>query len=192
MTARRLLHLFIFCLLLGPAAVFAQTPAIGQPAPLFTLKTVDGGVVMLRAVESRGPTALIVLRGYPGYQCPFCVKQVHDFIEKADKFAALHTEVVLVYPGPPGDLDAHAREFLAKQNPLPDGMQLLLDPDYTVTNQYGLRWDAPHETAYPSTFLLDRHGVITFEKISKGHGDRTSAEDVLTELRKIQMSSHTR
>jgi hypothetical protein len=51
-----------------------------------------------------------------------------------------------------------------------------------VTNQYGLRWDAPHETAYPSTFLIDRKGVVFFRKISHPHGDRTSAADILAEV----------
>jgi len=55
----------------------------------------------------------------------------------------------------------------------------VIDPDYKMTNLYGLRWDAPHETAYPSTFILDTDGNILFEKISHSHGDRTSAEDIL-------------
>jgi peroxiredoxin len=58
----------------------------------------------------------------------------------------------------------------------------VIDPDYTVTNLYGLRWDAPHETAYPSTFILDRKGVIAYEKISHTHGDRLSAQDALEHL----------
>jgi peroxiredoxin len=59
---------------------------------------------------------------------------------------------------------------------------LVTDPDYTVTNLYGLRWDAPHETAYPSTFVLDKKGMIVFEKISHSHGDRLSAQDALDHL----------
>ena len=45
----------------------------------------------------------------------------------------------------------------------------LLAPSNTVTNRYGQRWDAPHETAYPSTFILDQQGTVVFEKLSKGH-----------------------
>jgi hypothetical protein len=51
-----------------------------------------------------------------------------------------------------------------------------------VTNLYGLRWGAPHETAYPSTFVLDEKGIIVFEKISHTHGDRLSAQDALDHL----------
>lgn len=177
---------------IGQLAGRAQTPAVGEAAPAFSLKAPDGSAVSLLGHTKKGPVALIVLRGYPGYQCPFCVKQVHDFIGKADKFDAAGTEVLLIYPGPPADLDQHAREFLAKQNPLPNGIHLVLDPDYTVTNRYGLRWNSPNETAYPAAFLVDRKGTIVFRKISKEHGDRTSAADVLADVHKTAAmpSSH--
>jgi peroxiredoxin len=176
--------IFICALLPGTTSLFAQTPEIGEKAPQFSLPTPDGKTLTLSQFTRKGTVALVVLRGYPGYQCPFCIKQVHDFIENADKLAAAKTEVVLVYPGPPADLDQHAREALAKQNPLPANVHLVIDPDYVFTNQYGLRWNAPHETAYPSTFLVDQRGIVFFRKVSTGHGNRSSASDVLAELQK--------
>ena len=160
----------------------AQAPQVGQKAPAFTLSTPDGKPVGIADYLGKAPVVLIVLRGYPGYQCPYCVRQVHDFVENAGSFAAAGTQVVLVYPGPPAQLDVHAKEFLAKQNPLPEDIHLVIDPDYKFTDQYGLRWDAPHETAYPSTFLINRQGVVFFRKVSDGHGDRTTAADTLAEL----------
>ena len=171
-------------LLMVPAYVPAETPELGQKAPAFSLSTVDGQTLSLSDLTRKGTVVLVVLRGYPGYQCPYCVRQVHDFIENEDKFAAAGLQVVLVYPGPPADLDQHAKEFLVKQNPLPATIHLVIDPDYKVTNLYGLRWDAPHETAYPSTFLIDQHDVVFFRKISQGHGDRTTAADVLAGLQR--------
>jgi hypothetical protein len=50
-----------------------------------------------------------------------------------------------------------------------------------MVNAYGLRWDAPHETAYPSTFILDRKGIVQFVKISHTHGDRTKASAIVEE-----------
>jgi hypothetical protein len=50
------------------------------------------------------------------------------FVENAVKFAAAGTQVLLVYPGPHADLDRHAMEFLAKQNPLPSNLSLVIDP----------------------------------------------------------------
>jgi len=174
--------LALFFGLFSVACAFAQTPAVGAKAPDFTLSTPSGKPVQMSKDQHGQSLVLIVLRGYPGYQCPYCVKQVHDFVEHAPAFAAKNARVLLVYPGPPADLDQHAREFLEKQADLPANVTLVTDPDYKVTNQYGLRWETEHETAYPSTFILDKSGTIVFEKISHGHGDRLSAQDALDHL----------
>lgn len=165
------------------ALTAAAPPAIGDKAPDFQLSTPEGKVVQLSGMVSKGPVVLVVLRGYPGYQCPYCTRQVRDFIQNAKGFAEAGVHVVLVYPGPPQDLTAKANEFLADKQ-LPDNIVLVLDPGYEFTNLYGLRWDAPNETAYPSTFLIDRQGVIFYRKISKEHGGRTTAAEILDAMPK--------
>ena len=67
---------------------------------------------------------------------------------------------------------------------LPENIDLVVDPSYEFTNLYGLRWDADHETAYPSTILIDKKGVIYFSKIVLMHGGRTTAAEVLAALPK--------
>lgn len=163
-------------------ALIAQTPSVGAIAPDFTLSTPTGKAIELSKEMQGHGLVLVVLRGFPGYQCPYCVKQVHDFIDHAADFEAKKTRVLLVYPGPPAQLDDHAKDFLAKQAELPANIVLVTDPDYKVTNLYGLRWDAPRETAYPSTFVLDKKGKIVFEQISHSHGERLSAQDALDNL----------
>ena len=96
-----------------------QTPAVGAKAPDFTLSTPTGKAVTLSTAQSGDDLVLVILRGFPGYQCPYCVKQVHDFSDHASDFKAKNTRVLLVYPGPPADLDQHAKEFLEKQAELP-------------------------------------------------------------------------
>ena len=179
---QRHLAAFWAVLILAVGSAAAQSPVTGSKASDFTLSTPVGDSINLAKETARGTTVLVVLRGFPGYQCPYCVKQVHDFVEHSADFAAKKVNVLLVYPGPPAELDQRAKEFLAKQSELPPNIKLVVDPDYKMTNLYGLRWDAPNETAYPSTFILDRSGKILFEKISHSHGDRTSAEDVLSQI----------
>ncbi len=174
--------LVALCALLAGMAAFGETPAVGAKAPDFTLSTPTGKTVTMLGEQRGHGLVLVVLRGFPGYQCPYCVKQVHDFVDHASGFAAKGTRVLLVYPGPPADLDQRAEEFLEKQAELPSNIVLVTDPDYKMTNLYGLRWDAPQETAYPSTFILDKEGMIVFEKISHSHGDRLSAQDALKHL----------
>ena len=171
-------------LLLGLFAVLpalAATPNVGDTAPDFSLATPDGQQVSLHSLAGRGKTVLVVLRGYPGYQCPYCQRQVGDFLSHADAFAQAKTQVLLVYPGPRAELSQRAKEFLDKRE-LPPNIRLVIDPDYSFTQFYGLRWDAPNETAYPSTFILGEHGVVLFRKISYGHGDRMTANDALAQL----------
>lgn len=158
-------------------ALLAAPPATGDLAPDFTLNDLAGKRVTLS--EFKGPVALIVLRGFPGYQCPICNRQVRELIANASGFAG--RTVLLVYPGP----QDKAAEFTSDKT-LPANMHLLLDPDYKFTLQYGLRWEAPKETAYPSTFILDKTRRIRFAKVSNSHGGRTSAAEVISELDKLR------
>jgi thioredoxin-dependent peroxiredoxin len=182
---RALISLAALAALVSLAA--AAPPSVGDKAPDFKLSSPGGKSVRLSDVVSKGPVVLVVLRGYPGYQCPYCNRQVQDFIQKAQGFADVGARLVLVYPGPPQDLDAKANEFLADKK-IPENFALVLDPGYEFTNLYGLRWDAPHETAYPSTFLIDRQGVVFFSKIVKEHGGRTTAGEVLDAMPKPKPS----
>lgn len=164
----------------------AASPTVGEKAPDFELRTVEEKSVRLSDVTSHGPVVLVVLRGYPGYQCPFCNRQAQDFISKASSFASSGARVILVYPGPPQELNGRAKEFLTGKS-LPEGFDLVLDPGYQFTNLYGLRWDAQNETAYPATFVLDRNGRVNFCKIAKAHGGRSSAQEVLEMLPKPKL-----
>ncbi len=168
------------------ALAAAEPPKVGGKAPDFTLKTLDDQTVHLSELTAKGDVVLVVLRGWPGYQCPICDTQVHDFIAAASGFADAKAHLVFIYPGPATDLKAHAEEFKNwKGKVWPDEFLFVLDPDYTFVNSYNLRWDAPKETAYPSTFVLDKKGSIRFVKISHSHGNRTKAAEILDDVKKL-------
>ena len=169
----------------------ADEPAVGATAKPFELKTIDGGSVSLADVTKDGPATIVVLRGFPGYQCPICTKQVAAFRGKADAFRDAGVRVLMIYPGPADNLMAHAKEFVG-DGALPDGFTLAIDPDYAFTNAYGLRWDAPKETAYPSTFVVDQGGTVRFAKISKTHGDRAAPEAALAAAKKASTTRPTK
>src|SRR5436189_49619 len=77
----------------------AKPPAVGEKAPEFSLKTLDDQTVELSKLTSQGPVVVIMLRGWVGYQCPVCTKQVGEFLRRAKEFADRKARVVLVYPG---------------------------------------------------------------------------------------------
>jgi peroxiredoxin len=161
-----------------------NSPAVGDKASDFTLNDLDGKPVSLSNVLESGPAVLVVLRGYPGYQCPICVKQFGELLGSAQKFADAKSTVLFVYPGPATDLDKYAHEFIAGKS-FPANYRFVIDPDFKFTNLYGLRWNAPKETAYPSSFVIDRKGIVQFAKISHSHGNRASSTELLGELSKL-------
>lgn len=159
----------------------AKTPQVGQPAPDFTLPMLDGEQLKLSSVLKEGPVVLVVLRGYPGYQCPACRQQVSGLVAQAKAFSAKDAHVVLVYPGEAKGLAGHAQEFFGKAK-LPANFHVVIDGDYGFTNQYGLRWNAPSETAYPSTFVIGGDGKVRFAMVSKSHGGRADVKKVLAAI----------
>jgi peroxiredoxin len=163
------------------SALAGDPPAVGKEVEDFELESLGGGKVKLSEATGEGPVVLVVLRGYPGYQCPACTAQVSGLASKAKAIKEAGARVLLVYPGPAEALNAKAEEFTAGKA-LPEGFDLLLDPDYSFTKAYNLRWDAPNETAYPSTFVISPDRKVTYAKISKTHGGRASTDEVVKAL----------
>ena len=165
----------------GEAALTAP-PKVGDTVPDFALPVLgkDGNdePVELSGLLGDGPVVLVVLRGYPGYQCPICSRQVGALVQRADQFEKAGASVVMVYPGPAEKLEGFAAEFAGKFD-LPENFTFLLDPGYAFTDAYRLRWDAPRETAYPSTFVLAPDRTVTYATVSKTHGGRPDAAEVV-------------
>jgi peroxiredoxin Q/BCP len=155
--------------------------AVGEKARDFILPTYDDRAVTLMELNADQPLVLVVLRGWVGYQCPICTKQVAALIGGKAQLAQAGARVLLVYPGPQEELKKHAKDFL--KQPLPANFDLATDPDLGLVKQYGVRWDAKGETAYPSTFVIDRTGIIRFAKVSTSHGDRATLKQILEALR---------
>jgi peroxiredoxin len=157
--------------------------SVGDKAIDFNISTIQGEKIQLSELYKKNPVVLIVLRGWPGYQCPICTRQVGGLVDVANELAAYEARVLFIYPGPSEQLQQHANEFRGEFD-LPGHFYFTLDPDYDVVNKYNLRWDAPNETAYPSTFVIDKNGEVVFSKISDTHGGRANTDEVLAALKK--------
>ncbi|WP_167604753.1 peroxiredoxin family protein [Maribellus sediminis] len=169
-----------------PIIALAQNAKVktGDKAINFKLDLIGGESIKLSQLYKEGPVVLIVLRGWPEYQCPICTRQVGEFIAGTDQFKASGARVLFVYPGPSEVLLEKATEF-ASDFSFPDGFFFALDPNYKMINKYGLRWDAPKETAYPSTFVINKKGTVIYSKVSSTHGDRSDVTEVAAALEKL-------
>ena len=99
---------------------FLFVPAFSQPSPKvntgdkiidFEAHLIDGTEVPLKELYNQSPLVLIVLRGWPEYQCPVCTRQVGEFVEAADQFKNYGAKVLMIYPGPSEVLQEKAEEF---------------------------------------------------------------------------------
>lgn len=163
-------------------AAAKNPPKIGDTIDNFNFHTFEGQDLKLTGVSDKGPVVLVVLRGFPGYQCPACTQQVADLRKHAKDFKELGATVLLVYPGKADKLTEHATEFL-KDSKLPEPLVLVTDPDFRFVERSNLRWDKPGETAYPSTFVLGKDRQVYYAKVSKTHGDRAKTDTLLDVLR---------
>ncbi len=165
------------------AAENTSPPKKGDVAPDFKLNELySDDAVSLNEKLKDGPVVLVVLRGFPGYQCPLCSRQVGGLLQHAKSISAAGAQVIMVYPGLENQLEQRAKEFF-KKHKLPENFVVVTDPDYGFTNKYNLRWDAPRETAYPSTFVIGKEGKVKHVHISKSHGNRTNPKDIVNALK---------
>ncbi len=171
----------------APGKELPHPPKVGEVAPAIELKNASGEIVSLKKLTSEHPVVLLVLRGWPGYQCPICSRQVAEFMGKQAELTAAGAEVLMVYPGPGDKLDDHAKEFAMQGKwEFPSNFHYVTDPEYKFTNAWGLRWEAERETAYPSTMLIGKDGKIAYQLVSTTHGDRAAVATVLEELAKLK------
>ena len=158
-------------------------PKEGSKIGEITGIALNGTDFSLAKMVEKGSVVLVMLRGYPGKQCPVCSTQVAGYIAKADAFKQERdTPVVFIYPGKVDNLEKRASEFTApleKEVDLPGNFTFLLDQDFNITKQLNLRWDKAGETAYPAAFVIDHDGYIQFAKVSDNHGDRATADEIL-------------
>ena len=190
-----LLTRLLFCLLLlilipiaNPLrgqSIPQNQPGIGQRAPDFELPLVGQKKFLDLRDECRdGPVVVIVLRGYPGYQCPICKSQFNAVVNRAKALSSESNCVVLVYPGNADQLQKNSKRFLGSRR-LPDPIRVVRDDDMQMVKEWGIRWEAPNQTAYPATFVVDQNGRIAWKKVSSTSAGRSTVEEILRELRKL-------
>ena len=147
-------------------------PAIGAPAPDFTLPAVGGRTVSLR--ELRGKTVVLYL--YPKDDTSGCTKEAIGFSEKAAEFEAAGAVVLGLSRDPVGSHDS----FVAKHGL---NLTLLSDESGGTVEAYGAwveksMYGRKYMGIDRSTFLIDRAGVLrrAWRKVKvPGHVDEVLA-----------------
>jgi peroxiredoxin Q/BCP len=149
-------------------------PAVGRPAPAFTLPSQDGSSVSLSQFKGQW----VALYFYPKDGTPGCTMEAHSFQKDLPKYQA-DDAVVL---GVSVDSTNSHKAFCAKQGL---SFKLLADTDYKVSGEYGsLRGMLGIHISARNTFLIDPMGKIA--KVWTGVSPAGHSEQVLAALQDLK------
>jgi len=174
MNTRTILSLALAAVLLlvtaGTAARAADMPAVGSPAPDFTLKSQENKTVNLHDYKGKW----VVLYFYPKDMTPGCTIEAHNFQADQDQYTKMNAAIVGVSVDP---VDSHV-EFCTKENLT---FKLLSDTEHKVVDMYG---SLNGSAAARNTFLVDPKGVIRKEYVKVNPNPHS--KEVLAALAELQ------
>lgn len=152
---------------------------LGKRLPATVFAAAGGGTIDLDALRGRKRALVVVLRGFGGQVCVYCTAQTKALAKEAARFAALDTEVVVVFPGPSSGLDAfleaYERTFGKGEKP---PYKLAYDADMKLVDGLGI----VDNIAVPSVLLLDEAGLVRWSHVAKDLADRPSATQILRQI----------
>jgi len=136
--------------LISVRATSQTLPAVGQPAPTFTLSSQDGSQISLASFRGKW----VVLYFYPKDLSPGCTIEAHGFQRDLPHFETRNAVIL----GVSVDSAGRHTQFCAKEGLT---FHLLSDPEHKVVEAYGsLGGMAGIKIASRNTFLIDPAGRI--------------------------------
>jgi len=160
--------------LVAVAADRPQPPAVGNPAPGFSLPDQEGTQVSLDQFKGKW----VVLYFYPKDFTSGCTVEAHNFQRDLDKYTQKNAAILGVSVD---NVDSH-KGFCTKEGL---NFKLLADPNHEVVEKYGSIMEYNGMTlAARNTFLIDPSGTIrkVYLKVNpQGH-----SEEVLADLQQFE------
>jgi peroxiredoxin Q/BCP len=154
----------------------SNQPAVGQPAPDFSLTTGDGSQVSLKDFKGKW----VVLYFYPKDFTSGCTMEARNFQRDLSKYQ----DAGAVILGVSVDTAQSHKDFCAKEGL---NFKLLADPDGKISTEYGSVMDYKgSKLAARNTFIINPKGEIA--KVYTGVKPADHSEQVLKDLAELKKS----
>jgi peroxiredoxin len=159
---------------------------VGAPLPGedAELTAPDGRVVKVSDYRGR-PVVLVFNRGFAGFVCPYCTVYTAQLASRYEELRALGAEVLCVYPTRETSEDKvleftdAVNQVLAEEGAEALPFPVFLDRGLVATARFNLTGDLTK----PSTFVLDRNGVVRYAYVGNSPDERPAVERVVEEVR---------
>lgn len=145
----------------------------------------DGSKLELASYLGKQNVILVFTEGFNGMLCPFCQTQTSRLVANYKQFQERDCEVIVVYPGPSDHLDEFVEAALKTEKEQVDRVPfpIVLDPEFTATNYFGIQ----SKLAHPSTYLIDKEGGVQFAYVgSDMTADRPSVSALIKKLDELK------
>jgi peroxiredoxin len=175
---------------------------VGDTAPVFSLKDLDGNVVSSVELLARGP---LVVSFFRGTWCPFCNEELKALNETWESFRRLGASLVVVTPQSAESASAYRTERSI-------AFPMLVDPNADVAEKFGLAYSFPAYLSdlyrnvfgndlarvnasgtwrlpIPARYLIDVAGTIVYAETNPDYRFRPEPEATLFEVAALTSAS---
>ena len=149
-------------------------PAIGSPAPDFTLPSTSGSDVTLSSLRGRN----VLLAFFPLAFTRVCTKEMHAF---STDYASFQSADTVVLPISVDSVPA-LKEFKNKEA---IGLDLLSDFKREVSRKYGTLLEEKFFSSR-AYVVIDKQGIVRWTFVEDTTGTRRENSDLLAELEKLR------
>jgi len=139
---------------------------VGQPAPAFTLKDIQGADVSLAQFKGKQPVLLVF---YRGSWCPFCIDQLEDYRRVLPDLKTHNIQLIAISPDAVKKNQDIAERFKT-------GYLFLSDNDSAVIQRYGIARDK--KLPHPTLVLIDADGSVVWFYTDSDYQERPSASQL--------------
>jgi antitoxin component YwqK of YwqJK toxin-antitoxin module/peroxiredoxin len=147
----------------------------GKPLPVQVFRGVDGTEVDTATLRGRKNVLVVILRGFVGEVCVYCVAQTEALSRCRDRLDALGIEVLVVYPGAKENEKSFEQAYAQTFGKGAPPYRVFYDPDLELVKKLGVDGDL----AFPTTLIVDKEGIVRYAYVGEHRADRPAAKKLI-------------